>query len=407
MQTKKRHPSRLSSSGQRPRRGKKLSFWQKLSRMKPQGFAVCFGALAVGGYLLFSVGSWVVKGISSGPDSPQDTTGLLMTANGSAGEEFSAGWDQLPGTVASAARSAAEAAKLQPVSLRVPLSLRTEIPAGADEIVVPSGIPALPEETKPAPEAEIPQKPAEEQAPAETAAAEKPAESAPAVTVTTTGSENLSYWRSVNSDVIGWLKVPTTNINYPVVKGPNTNYYIDKDIYGNYSVNGVIWADSDIRTGSGSQLSNNTVIYGHNWTNYSANPSVGRSGDVMFAQLTSLQHLWVAQQIPYIYFSTPEEDMAWQVFAAFYTDTNLDYIVTDPGSSTMQYIIDEAIARSEHVYDVSVSASDKILTLSTCTRRFGARSDQRFVVMAKLMDSTSNLPSVSITANSSPKRPQF
>lgn len=371
--------------------------------MKPQGFAVCFGLLAVGGYLLFSAVSWLTneETAAGGSDSP------VIKADGSPVD----GWDRLTLSVSSAAKGAAEAAKPRPVSLTVPVVMRSQIPAGADEIATPAEIPVLPEEAaaSASPREEAPKQEEAVQQPSAQSQPEPEAETpAPAtVTVTTTGAENLSYWQSVNSDVIGWLKVPTTNINYPVVKGPNTNYYIDKDVYGNYSVNGVIWADSDIRVGSGSQLSNNTVIYGHNWTNYSANPSVGRSSDVMFAQLTSLQHLWVAQQIPYVYFSTADQEMAWQVFAAFYTDTNLDYILTDPGSTTMEYIIDEAIARSEHIYDVSVSSSDKILTLSTCTRRFGPRSDQRFVVMAKLMDSTDNLPSVSITANPSPKRPQF
>lgn len=401
MQNRKRRPSRLpdaTSASARPRR-RKNSFWANLAHMKPRGYAVCLGALLLCGGLLYAAGAKVVQGMAVEPEIVGEQT---LSAEGDAGSELSAGLARSASSLATAAKTSLAAAQIRPISLQIPLASRVLIPAGADEIVVPAQIPALPEEAPAQPSA-----PQEETPAAEAPAVETPVSAPASVTVTTTGAENLSYWHSVNSDVIGWLKVPTTNINYPVVKGPNTNYYIDKDIYGNYSVNGVIWADSDISTGSRSQLSNNTVIYGHNWTNYSATPAIGRSGDVMFAQLTSLQHLSVAKQIPYIYYSTTQEEMAWQVFAAFYTDTNLDYISTDPGSGTMQYIIDEAIARSEHIYDVSVSSSDKILTLSTCTRRFGARSDQRFVVMAKLVDGTSGLPSVSITANPSPKRPQF
>ena len=66
----------------------------------------------------------------------------------------------------------------------------------------------------------------------------------------------------------------------------------------------------------------------------------------------------------------------------------------------------EARSRSEHIYDVEVTSSDKILTLSTCTRRFPALGkNQKFVVMAKLIDSAP--VEAEVTANPSPKRPSL
>ena len=49
-------------------------------------------------------------------------------------------------------------------------------------------------------------------------------------------------------------------------------------------------------------------------------------------------------------------------------------------------IITEARDRSEYDYDVTVSGTDKILTLSTCSYKYGRRKDVRFVVMAKLLE---------------------
>ena len=62
--------------------------------------------------------------------------------------------------------------------------------------------------------------------------------------------------------------------------------------------------------------------------------------------------------------------MIWQIFAAFYTGSDNDfyYISCNMDADSLQYIIDEARSRSEHIYDVEVTSSDKILTLSTCTR---------------------------------------
>ena len=59
---------------------------------------------------------------------------------------------------------------------------------------------------------------------------------------------------------------PNTNINYPVVVGPDNLYYSAKGYDKNYSYYGVIWADSDTKFGNRNQISQNTVLYGHNWT---------------------------------------------------------------------------------------------------------------------------------------------
>lgn len=232
-----------------------------------------------------------------------------------------------------------------------------------------------------------------------------PAEAATAAFVSTTGgsySSQVRSWQSINSDVKGWLRVPGTNINYPVLYHPDINYYLYKDVYKNYSKMGCVWTNGSTVFGNSSQISKNTVLYGHNWTNYSASPRIASSSDQMFAQLTGYHYLSVAQQHPYIYYSTADEDMTFKIFACFYTELAFNYI----NSSGGQYIIDEAIRRSRHNFDVDVNSSDKILTLSTCTRAYGNTSNQRFVVMARLLrPGESSSQSYSITANSGHKQP--
>ncbi len=221
------------------------------------------------------------------------------------------------------------------------------------------------------------------------------------------GAANIPAWKKVNKDVRGWIRIPNTNINYPVVVGPNNKYYENKDIYKNSSRNGVIWADSDTKFGTGKQVSKNTVIYGHNWTNYSANPKIGRDSDVMFAQVAAFHHLDFAQKTPYIYYSTESEEMVWQVFAAFYTEVQFNYIVSDGSSDYMKNLISEAKSRSLHKYNVDVNENDKILTLSTCTRACGPSPNQRFVVMARKLRAGEKPFTPSITANPNHKRPNI
>lgn len=42
-------------------------------------------------------------------------------------------------------------------------------------------------------------------------------------TVGSSGQANIASWKAKNSDVVGWLRIPNTNINYPVVVGPITS----------------------------------------------------------------------------------------------------------------------------------------------------------------------------------------
>jgi SrtB family sortase len=219
------------------------------------------------------------------------------------------------------------------------------------------------------------------------------------------GAGNIAYWKSINSDVVGWLRVPGTNIDWPIVQNTqDVNYYTHLGYDKQYSYNGVIWTNPTTRTSaSSSGLSNNTVIYGHNWTNYSASPRIGYPGDVMFAQLTGYHWLAMAQSYPYFYYSTAQGgEFVVKIFACFYTELAFDYIESD---GDMSYIISEAQRRSRHTFDVDVNASDKIVTLSTCTRAYGSTSNQRFVVMGRLLRPGETIEPVTVTSNPNHKQP--
>ena len=227
----------------------------------------------------------------------------------------------------------------------------------------------------------------------------------------TSGRENIASYKQINSDVKAWLKVPGTNINYPVLQsapGYDPHYYLDKNIYRQTSRDGVIYAGSTAKFGSGkSGLSKNTVMFGHNWTNVSANPRIGNASDVMFAQLTAYHHLNFAKAYPYIWFSTESTEMKWVVFAAFYTDVSFMYIDPNPTDANHAAVISGAKARSRHIFDVDVNSSDRIITLSTCTRAYGQSDKQRFVVMARQLRDGETLTGVNVTTNPNPILPKL
>ncbi len=270
-------------------------------------------------------------------------------------------------------------------------------------------------ETPPAEEPETPaeetvtpeegEKPAEGEKPKEE---EKEEEPAVEVEIPEQGTK-LEEWIAKNSDIIGWLQVPDTEINAPVVQTTNNEFYYRLDELKKYSWTGCYWADYECTFGDTSEeMMRNSVIYGHN-VDYTA-PVDEKEGD-RFSQLFHYADMEWAKEHPYFYFSTPEEDMLWEVFAVAYTTTDFDYIqvlkdrkvskTEQITEAQMINIVNEARERSEFDYnDVEVDGDDKILTLSTCSYKYGKRNDIRFIVMAKLVEEGDKLvETANITVN--------
>lgn len=197
---------------------------------------------------------------------------------------------------------------------------------------------------------------------------------------------------SKNSDVIGWLYIPGTNISEPVTHTNNNSYYMTynvnhqkETIAGKPSwLRGALIADYECNFNAG--LPTNTIIYGHNWNNVNGNLVDNNPNDKMFAEVHKYADANFAASHPTIKFSTTQRDYTYKVFAAFYTHQNwTDYIYAYPDAQKFANVISTAKSKSLHNFGVNVSTNDKIITLSTCTRMMGATDQYRFVVMAKLV----------------------
>ena len=226
--------------------------------------------------------------------------------------------------------------------------------------------------------------------------------------------ENTLAMQQKNKDTIGWIYIDGTTVNDVVVKvnyNDDNKYYLRRNANGENDNDGCYYADWRCKTGNRNLISKNTVVYGHNlgrsdsglipdYQNHANGPK--------FAQLLKYQDEEFAKTHPYIYYSTIEEDMVWQVFAVFYTDIKFDYIEPNPADATFNSLLKKAQDLSFYNYDVEVSSNDKILTLSTCTYRMADDTklhypnDYRYVVMAKLLPADAVLEdtvSLTVTKN--------
>ena len=201
---------------------------------------------------------------------------------------------------------------------------------------------------------------------------------------TNLASKAKQYKTNINSDIIGWMQIPGTGIDYPVTHTNNNTYYMNHNIYKQSDRNGALLVDYECNFNKG--LPTNTVVYGHNWNNYLAPLADNNPNDKMFDEVHKYADATFAGNHPYIYFSSTEKNYKYQVFAAFYTHINwTDYLYCYPNATRMKNIISTAKSSSLHDFGVSVSTSDKIISLSTCTRMKGNTNQYRFVVMGKLV----------------------
>jgi len=197
----------------------------------------------------------------------------------------------------------------------------------------------------------------------------EPAGEDPSVILPTVDFDAL---RENGPDIIGWLTLPDTAINYPVTQADDNEYYLHHLYDGTYNKTGCLFADYENQEDFSDR---NTIIYGHNM----------RDGS-MFAALNEYDEQSYFDGHPQMYLVTPGAGYVVEIFTAFVAKPSEFGSDTSPwrlsfkDDGTYTTWLSEMAGRSVIETDVTVTSSNKVLTLSTCTP--GGAS--RFIVMGKL-----------------------
>lgn len=186
-----------------------------------------------------------------------------------------------------------------------------------------------------------------------------------------------------NEDMVGWITVPGTKINYPVVKTPEEpNYYLRRGFDGEYASCGCpyVQEDCDVNTPS-----DNLVIYGHNMRN-----------GTMFGELDKFERKEFWEDHKTLSFNTLTDEQEYEIVAVFKT-----FVYSDSPEAFKYYRFvnaeneeefDTFIERCKELalYDTGVDAAygDKLITLSTCEY---SRANGRLVVVAKRVSECNDL----------------
>ena len=174
----------------------------------------------------------------------------------------------------------------------------------------------------------------------------------------------------VNPDVVGWIKVNNTKIDYPVVQSTDNKYYLKRDF--NKKSNSMGWIYMDYRNNI-YNLSNNTIIMGHNI-----------KAGLMFGTLryTTNESWYTNPENQIITFNTKVKNMKWKIFSIYSIPVTNDYLYANFGDlDEFKTFADKLKARSIYDFKVEINKDDHILTLNTC----GPTSATRVVVHAVLI----------------------
>ena len=179
---------------------------------------------------------------------------------------------------------------------------------------------------------------------------------------------DLNNLKNINSDTVAYLKVESTNINYPVVKSNDNEYYLNHSFNKNKNQEG--WIFLDYRNNI-NDLDNNTIIYGHN-----------RLTGTMFGTLKNLLNKSYQESTNhYIYLTTENNNYVFEVFSTYITSNESYYLKTtfEDDNEYLEFL-NTLKTRSTYNFNIELNSDDKIITLSTCSG-----SNDRMVVHGKLI----------------------
>lgn len=176
----------------------------------------------------------------------------------------------------------------------------------------------------------------------------------------------IAELRELNEDVIGWLTIDGTAIDYPFTRGDDNDFYLRRDINKDTAYAGTVFMDYRNQADF-SDL--NTILYGHNMKNGSMFHHLTKFGDKEFFNSHTTATIYLENEnIPleiFAYMILPPIDLA-----------DIGY------GMPLAHHVDYLRAHAQIWRNIEISANDRLVTLSTCSYEF---NDARTVVVAKIL----------------------
>ena len=185
---------------------------------------------------------------------------------------------------------------------------------------------------------------------------------------------NMQDLHEKNNDIVGWIKIEDTIIDYPVMFTPDNEFYLYRNFYKNKDINGSIFIDKHCHL---APRDTNLIFHGHNMNNGS-----------MFGALIKYKSQNFYASHRQILFDTLYENQVYEIVSVFISKV---YNVSDnvfkyyrfynaKNQEEFDYFYNNIKQMSLYDIDIKAQFGDEFITLSTCENSI---KNGRFVVVAK------------------------
>ncbi len=183
--------------------------------------------------------------------------------------------------------------------------------------------------------------------------------------------------KRINGDIYAWINIPGTKVDYPILQNEKNEYYLNRDVEKKYSVYGSIFSEA-YNTKDFSDF--NTLLYGHNMKN-----------QTMFGGLKNFRDASFFKKNRYINVYMPDRILKYEIFAACTWDNKhilatRNFDLAQNRAAYLEEIMSVRDMNSQFARNISVSESDRIITLSTCMND----KSKRFIVSGVLIYDSQN-----------------
>ena len=182
-----------------------------------------------------------------------------------------------------------------------------------------------------------------------------------------TGDIDWTKLREINSDVVGWLYLEDSNIDYPIVQSRDNDEYLHTLFDGNAGAAGSIFVDAGTLNPFGQF---NTVVYGHHMKDGS-----------MFADLRKFKDMDYAKSHGRFELITPGTKYHLDIYAFLNCPADSEVYRCNVEDEDRDDYLNTINNSAEYTTNMAIGEDDKLVVLSTCAYEY---DDARYVIVGKL-----------------------
>jgi sortase, srtB family len=179
--------------------------------------------------------------------------------------------------------------------------------------------------------------------------------------------KKLQKFKEINEDVVAYIEIPGTYVNYPVVQAKDNDFYLTRGLDKEYDIAGSLFLDA---INDNKFNDENTIIYGHHL-----------EIDSMFTVLDGYRKQDFANAHKTLYLTTEDGLREYRIFSAYGTPQSYNYRTINFAypEDKIEYFNEKKNKSEVDMGDTEFTTLDSFLTLSTCQYDY---NDQRLAVHA-------------------------